>query len=324
MKLTNLRQIMHALPPDLDLQDPKQRDAYLHRMGLGPGAIYQELEMEAPFVDCHQDISFSNTQVNLHSHNFHELLYCCNSCGAEYLVGTERYRLQKGDIVLVSPGLSHCPLLPDPMPEPYKRVVLWVSEEFLEGLGQNFPEVFDPLQANSVLLRTAGTRWEFLGDLFFAGLQAVEAGGTEWQMLLVGNTITLLAQIRRAFLDRSAYPMRAEKPELLDRVIAYIEANLSQRITLAEAARHFYVSESTISQTFRKKMGVSFHQCVTQRRLIAAKQQILEGCSLEQAAEQTGFSDYSVFYRAFKQEYGISPRQYRKIQEANAKGASMR
>ena len=31
-------------------------------------------------------------------------------------------------------------------------------------------------------------------------------------------------------------------------------------------------------------------------------------------AEQVGFTDYSSFYRAFKQEYGISPRQYRKLQ----------
>ena len=36
---------------------------------------------------------------------------------------------------------------------------------------------------------------------------------------------------------------------------------------------------------------------------------------LEQVGEQVGFSDYSSFYRAFKQEYGISPRQYRKLQE---------
>ena len=34
---------------------------------------------------------------------------------------------------------------------------------------------------------------------------------------------------------------------------------------------------------------------------------------------QTGFGDYSGFYRAFKQEYGISPRQYRKLQEEQDK-----
>lgn len=319
MKLSNLRKLMRAIPPDLDLKDPAQRNAFFHQMGLDPGTIYQELEMESPFVDSHQDVSFSNTQVNLHSHNFYELLYCCSSCGAEYLVGTERYRLQKGDIVLIPPGMSHRPLLPEQMSEPYRRIVLWISTEFINNLLHSFPEVFDPLRVYSVLLRTAGTRWEALGDLFYSGLQAAEAGGPEWQMLLTGNTVTLLAHIRRAFLDRSTHSMQAEKPELLDRVMAYIEANLSHKITLADAAKQFYVSESTISQTFRKKMGVSFYHCVIQRRLIAAKQKILEGCTLEQAAEQTGFSDYSAFYRAFKQEYGICPRQYRNLQESATK-----
>lgn len=321
MKLSNLRKLMHALPPDVDLKVPDQRNEYLRQIGLDPGAIYQELEMESPFVDCHQDISYSNTQVNLHSHNFYELLYCCTSCGAEYLVATERYRVQKGDIVLVPPGVSHRPLLPDQMAGPYKRVVLWISAEFITGLYQTFPEAFAPAPINSVLLRTAGTRWEFLGDLFFSGLQAVEAGGAEWQMLLVGNTITLLAQIRRAFLDRSAHAMQAEKPELLDSLLAHIESNMSQKITLIDVAHRFYVSESTVSQTFRKKLGVSFYQYVTQRRLITAKSLIENGSLLEDIATQTGFGDYSGFYRAFKQEYGISPRQYRKVYEGTGKNA---
>ena len=62
-------------------------------------------------------------------------------------------------------------------------------------------------------------------------------------------------------------------------------------------------------------MGISFYRCVTQRRLIAAKKLIEADISLESTAEQVGFSDYSTFYRAFKQEYGISPRQYRSLQE---------
>ena len=93
--------------------------------------------------------------------------------------------------------------------------------------------------------------------------------------------------------------------------MAYIEQHLSEKISLNDVSRHFYVSESTISQLFRKKMGVSFYRCVTQRRLISAKNLILQDVLLEDVALQTGFSDYSTFYRAFRGEFGISPRQYR-------------
>jgi AraC-like DNA-binding protein len=61
-------------------------------------------------------------------------------------------------------------------------------------------------------------------------------------------------------------------------------------------------------------MGVSFYRCVTQRRLISAKSLIEQEIPLEDVGRRVGFSDYSTFYRAFKKEFGISPRQYRKLQ----------
>ena len=125
----------------------------------------------------------------------------------------------------------------------------------------------------------------------------------------------LITHLARAFYDRTDLSPSAERPELLDRAMAYIEENLASKITLADAARYLYVSESTVSQTFRNKMGVSFHQCLTQRRLIAAKQLIVHDVLLENVGQMVGFPDYSTFYRAFKKEFGISPRQYRKLQE---------
>jgi hypothetical protein len=46
----------------------------MKNLGLEPGQLYQELEMESRFVDTHRDTSFANTSVALHSHSFYELL----------------------------------------------------------------------------------------------------------------------------------------------------------------------------------------------------------------------------------------------------------
>ena len=315
MKLSELRMLMHNWPRDIDPADAAASRGYVKHLGLEPGELYQELEMESRFVDTHRDISFANTNVALHSHSFYELLCCSNTCGAEYLVGAERYRLRKGDIVVIAPGVSHRPLLPEDMTDAYRRDVLWISAEFVQQLGAAFPA---QQLMGSGLLRTAGTDWEFLAEVFRNGVREAERAEPGWEMAVAGNTVMLLTQLSRAYLDARTLPLRAEKPALLDRAMAYIEKNLSGRITLEEAARQLYVSESTISQTFRKKMGVSFYRCVTQRRLIAAKSLIAEGIQLESVGQQVGFSDYSTFYRAFKQEFGISPRQYRRLQEAAA------
>ena len=160
-------------------------------------------------------------------------------------------------------------------------------------------------------IRTAGTKWEHIGRLFRNGVKEAEEKAPGWEAAVVGNTLLILANLRRANIERNAGVLNTEKRELLDDITAYIEEHYAEHLTLADFAKRFYVSESTISHLFKQRMGVSLYRYVTQRRLIAAKNLILNGMDLETVAEQVGFSDYSSFYRAFKGEFGISPRQYR-------------
>ena len=60
-------------------------------------------------------------------------------------------------------------------------------------------------------------------------------------------------------------------------------------------------------------MHVSFYHYVTQRRLIAAKTLMIKERNMDYISTSVGFSDYSAFYRAFKKEFGISPREYRNL-----------
>lgn len=314
VKFSEIRQLRNALPATAAGQTPPTGHELIRLLGLEPGSFYQELEMESHYVDTHQDISYSNTNLQFHSHTFYEMLCCRNTCGAEYLVGAERYKLQKGDIIFVPPGISHRPLLPERLPEPYIRDVLWISEEFLQFLNLTTYGLINESFMQPFLFRTAGTEWSYICDLFRSGVREAKKEEYGWNAVVTANTINILVLLVRARLDMHTKPMAAEKPELLDQLLAYIENNMAQKITLADTARHFFISESTISQTFRKKMGISFYQCVTQKRLIASKALIEQNLALESVAERVGFNDYSSFYRAFKQEFGISPRQYRKIQ----------
>ena len=318
MKLGKLQDISRTLA---QIEDPyAQMELYelILSLGLDPGTLYQELEMTSRFIDTHRDTSNSNAYLPLHSHAFYELIFCRNTCGAEYLVGSNRYRLQQGDLIFVPPGVSHRPLLPENLSEPYNRYVLWLSPEFMEHYASLFPYPFSDKQAHASMLRTGGTPWELLGELFRKGVQEAEQKADGWEAAVMGNTITLLTMIKRATDDRSAQMLKAEKSELLDRIIAYLEKNYSKSIAIGDLAKEFYISSSTVSHLFKKKLGVSFYRYVTQRRLIAAKSLIEQGHLLEQVASQVGFQDYSSFYRAFKQEYGISPRQYRSLHTASA------
>jgi len=112
MKLDDLKKLTAhwSFPPASE--DNHSLQTAMAELGLNPDNLYQELEMSSRFADAHRDTSSSNELLQFHSHSFYEVIYCRSSCGAEYLIGQERYRLQKGDIIFVPPGVSHRPLLP--------------------------------------------------------------------------------------------------------------------------------------------------------------------------------------------------------------------
>ena len=312
MKLSIVRDLSKRFaPPTTQAQMQKILDT-LRSEGIDLQNVYQELEMSEPFVETHRDVSYSNAQLNLHSHTFYELLFCCNDCGAEYLVGTDRYRLRRGDIVFVPPGISHRPLLAENLTEPYERYVLWLSQDFVDDFTARIAPEGKTISYGT-LLRTGGTKWELLGELFRRGVWESETRAPGWQAAVYGNTVTLLTLMGRSIQEHTASVPKAEKPELLNGVLAYIEMHLGEKITLEDTAKHFFVSVSTITQLFRQKLGTSFYHCVTQHRLIAAKVLIGEGMLLEEVSRTVGFADYSSFYRAFKKEYGITPRQFSRL-----------
>ena len=308
MKLSQinyLKEQMKTLPKDIDLAE--QIRIIAKNSGIDMESAYQEMEMDDLYVDTHEDPGISPEGINLHSHVFYEILYICSG-NIQYLIKTERYQIQPGDIIIVPPGVGHQPILTDLQNTPYRRYVLWLSPLFMKGVTPLFPD-YDFSKPR--LLRTSGTKWAILKDKFHAGILEAEQKRPGWNACVYGNTLELVTLLYRATVDKKSTHLKSEKPELLENILIFIESNLAQNLSLDDTGRRFFVSRSTISNTFRKEMGISFYQYVTQRRLVAAKNLILENIPMEIIAGQVGFSDYSSFYRAFKSEYGISPRQFR-------------
>ncbi len=313
MKLTELmQQIQQASGSEPDMMALKEK---FDTLGINLENIYQELEMSSAYADSHRDISREAGLVRPHSHSFYELIYCVSCDNLQYIIGTERYRLQRGDIIWICPGVSHCPLLPEHMNKPYERIVLWVNAERMAEFFARWPELDLPrnLQCRHYLLRTAGMAQEReLREAFHRGWKESEKRRPGWEAALYGNTNLLLTLLIRAMGGVEEQPLR-EKTDLLDELLIYVSEHLQEKITVRDTARKLHISESTVTHLCRKRLGLSFYRYVTQQRLDKARQLMLENEDLSTVAERAGFCDYTSFFRAFKQEYGLSPSEYRKI-----------
>ena len=273
---------------------------------------YQNMEMEDAYIECRRIPGMPSVPVPEHTHRFAELVCCLSAFGGTFRVGQERFRIQRGDIVLIPGGVPHA-FEPEEPGVLHHGIVIWLSEEFFRAMEQMFPSLAARKQmpVEGGVIRTAGTIWEDLPALFRAVVGEAEARAHGWEAAVSGMMTVLLTRIGRAAVEMGLVPRNGNKPELLEGILAYVEAMLASKITLEDTAKRFWVSQSTITHLFREKMGVSFYKYVTQRRLNEAKSLMMEGMALEKVATRVGFGDYSAFFRAFKAEFGISPREFR-------------
>lgn len=164
MKLDDFSRLSAGAAHDSPTQKQERLRLKLENRGTNWSDMYQELEMSHRYVDAYRHESIEGGHVPLHSHSFYELLYCRNSCGIEYLLGPNRYRLQRGDLVFTPPGVNHRPLLMNQLVEPCRRDVIWISREFVVQFTRTFSLPASIDWGRPFLLRTAGTFWEALGD----------------------------------------------------------------------------------------------------------------------------------------------------------------
>ena len=92
-------------------------------------------------------------------------------------------------------------------------------------------------------------------------------------------------------------------------MIRYLNEHICETITLEQLSSRFFISRHYINRIFRRATGTTVMQYVIYKRLALAQQMILRGKPSTQAAAESGFGDYSVFYRAYRKIYGHSPAE---------------
>lgn len=89
-----------------------------------------------------------------------------------------------------------------------------------------------------------------------------------------------------------------------------IQESFHKTLTLSELAAMAGLSEFHLQRMFKVTHGVSPHAFLTEVRIENSIEMIKRGVRLSQVAFDCGFSHQSHFTRVFKQQAGVTPRQY--------------
>ena len=101
--------------------------------------------------------------------------------------------------------------------------------------------------------------------------------------------------------------------ELCYQVMDYINTHIYSIGSLTEIAELFRYDYTYLSKIFTKTTSQTISEYYRQRRLEVARALIHEGAlNLSEIAERLQYSSIYSFSKAFKNQYGLSPRDYKK------------
>ena len=93
---------------------------------------------------------------------------------------------------------------------------------------------------------------------------------------------------------------------------------LNPELTLQMLAEEFHLSERYISEYFKEHFSIGFMQYVGHLRMTKAKHLLLDtDLPITEVAFSCGFNSVNLFIRKFKEQYQLTPLQYRKFGNVN-------
>ena len=255
--------------------------------------------------------------LSLHNHDYFQIYYLKTGKIIHYLEHSSA-ELSAGDVFIIPPNLTH---RIETSSQDIRFYSISFMPEFIEDISsgnkfikdfihylkqltkENIPpsltlEDDDALFADSLVQKIMK---EFLSDK--SGKDAV-----------IKSAMGLLLSIfARCYFDEKceSIKIRSER-EAIIHCIAYIDNHLSDDITLKDMAKKTAMSKTAFCKAFSSVVGETFKKYLNRKRVEHAACMIKSGKSATAAAHLSGYSDFSTFYRNFKEVYGVSPSEYSK------------
>lgn len=98
----------------------------------------------------------------------------------------------------------------------------------------------------------------------------------------------------------------------LNKVFSFVEKNYRTKVTLEDVSKAAGFSPYYFTKFFKKNVGQTFIEFLNNYRIDKAKWEIINtDTPISSILNQGGFTSDKTFYRLFKKQVGLSPKQYK-------------
>ena len=267
-------------------------------------------------LDCDYRImvysDISNKNIYSHSHDFFEM-YLLISGRIVYNTAGSSFYLKPGDFLFINRHQDHFPEMLD-FSIAYERLALQVSPHVLKELSLDnvdlsecfTKDTFRVYHYPQAIRSKLSTLLEELIDLY--------SSEDIYGRRILGRSCLarFFVEVNKHNHDPKIFSFNRDNRELgiLALVDQYFKEHMEQQITVAQLSDYFYMNRYYFMHRFKEISGMTIYQYILHLRLQAVEEMVKDGTALNRASQQCGFGDYSNFYRCFKKEYGVSPREY--------------
>ena len=270
--------------------------------------------MQRSDFECYHYLDPVPPAVDFHEHEFYEVFFFLSG-DVSYIIEGRTYQLRPGDILMTD--IRHIQK-PDIRPgQAYGRVVIWIDPDFLKRagtLGSDLTLCFTDASAKKYKrIRPESSVFTHLRAICEKMLRSRDDQEFGSGTLSYIYLMEFLVYLNRAyFATPDAIRKDVTENEKINEVVAHINDNLAEDLTLDRLAEACFISKSHLAHQFKTYTGLTLYQFIIKKRVTVARNMIREGTPVMEACMKCGFNDYSNFLKAFKREFGRSPKEFSK------------
>ncbi len=276
---------------------------------MNPNRFYYQIDDSYSF---YHSITNNPQGFDTHIHRSYEILHFISGDAAYYIEG-QIYKMNPGDVIFTNTRELHKIIFNSN--QPYERKFIQFKPAFILGLQVkdcNLLALFEnrKLGFNNQIKKSDVHKYDI--DTYIELLHKYSKGGTPTDNVMIKTTlIQMLVTMNHVFLDNYQDNSKfIQSNPKVDAILAYINNNLEQNITLPLLEQIFYIDKYYLCRIFKQTTGFSVIEYLTYKRIMKAKEMLVKNIPAVDTAAAVGYNDYSTFYRSFKKIVGLSPKQY--------------